>query len=151
MAILFDIVFTLYFILYLPVLVLRGKWHAGFLQRFGFLPPELTRALSQGENIWLHAVSVGEVAAMDGVIAGLRARYKDKRIVLTVTTRTGYSFALRKYQGSATVLWSPLDLSITVDHFVRVIRPAVYIAAETELWPNLFARLFRDSVPVLRY
>ena len=129
--------------------MLRGKWHKGFLERFGFFRPDITQTLARGENLWLHAVSVGEVAAIDGVVAGLRARFPSGRIVLTVTTKTGYSFAQRKYHGIATVLWSPLDLSITVDSFVRVIRPVVYVAAETELWPNLFARLSVDKVPIL--
>lgn len=149
MFVVFDVLFTIYFILYFPVLLLRGKWHVGFLERFGFFPPETARILSQQENIWLHAVSVGEVAAMEGVIAGLSTRFPSRRIVLTVTTLTGYSFARRKYSGSAVVLWSPLDLSITVDSFVRVIRPVVYAAAETELWPNLFARLSAGKVPIL--
>ncbi len=121
----------------------------GFCQRFGFLPSELVTKLSQGENIWLHAVSVGEVAAMEGVIDALRRKYPERRIVLTVTTKAGYSFAQRKCQGLAEVVWSPLDLSPTVDRFVQVIRPVIYIAAETELWPNLFARLSRDKTPII--
>jgi 3-deoxy-D-manno-octulosonic-acid transferase len=149
MFILFDILFTLYFILYLPFLFLRGKWHAGFSERFGFFAPEMIRLLSRGENIWIHAVSVGEAAAMEGVINGLKGRFPGKRIVLTVATKTGYSFAQRKYAGVVTLCWAPLDLSLTVDHFVRVIRPQIYVAAETELWPNLFARLGAAKVPVV--
>ncbi|MBF0619804.1 MAG: hypothetical protein HQL19_06515, partial [Candidatus Omnitrophica bacterium] len=33
--------------------------------------------------------------------------------------------------------------------FVAAVKPVVYIAAETELWPNLFARLSREGVPIL--
>lgn len=149
MFVLFDVIFTLYFILYLPILLLRGKWHKGFLVRFGFIPPEVGQGLSKTENFWVHAVSVGEVAAMEGVIDSLRAAFPSARIVLTVTTKTGHSFARRKYQDPVIVLWSPLDLSMTVDSFVRAIRPLVYIAAETELWPNLFARLYKDKIPIL--
>ncbi|MBF0386803.1 MAG: 3-deoxy-D-manno-octulosonic acid transferase [Candidatus Omnitrophica bacterium] len=149
MFVIFDVIFTVYFILYLPVLFLRGKWPAGFLERFGFIPPETVRALAVRENIWVHAVSVGEVAALEGVIRGLQERFPARQVVLTVTTRTGYSFARSKYDPQVMVLWSPLDLSITVDSFVRAIRPVVYVAAETELWPNLFARLAADKIPIL--
>ncbi|MBF0593670.1 MAG: 3-deoxy-D-manno-octulosonic acid transferase [Candidatus Omnitrophica bacterium] len=149
MFILFDILFFIAFILYFPVLIWRGKWHAGFVDRFGFLSPAIIRTLSLGENVWLHAVSVGEAAALDGVIAALHQRFPEKRLVLTVSTKTGYAFAVRKYPSNVLVLWSPLDLSLTVDHFVRVIRPEIYIVAETELWPNLFLRLSADQVPIV--
>lgn len=149
MGFLFDILYAVVFLLYLPFLFFRRKWHAGFLERFGFLSPPLALRLSQGQNIWLHAVSVGEVAAMAGVIEALKGQHPHHRLVLTVTTKAGHLFAMRKYQSAAEVVWSPLDFSLTVDHFVRVIRPVIYIAAETELWPNLFARLASDRIPVV--
>ncbi|MBF0569522.1 MAG: 3-deoxy-D-manno-octulosonic acid transferase, partial [Candidatus Omnitrophica bacterium] len=88
MAIIFDIVFLVLGILYLPVLILSGKWHQGFRERLGFLSPEIVKALTGGSNIWVHAVSVGEVAAVEGLIKELKGYYPGKRIVLSVTTKT---------------------------------------------------------------
>jgi 3-deoxy-D-manno-octulosonic-acid transferase len=134
---------------YLPILVLRGRWHDGFALRFGFLPSTLVDELRAKENIWVHAVSVGEVALVEGIIKELKIKYPSCRIVLSVTTRTGHAFAVKKYAGVATVIWSPLDLSWTVRRFVDVIRPKVYIVAETELWPNLFSCLERSGVKIV--
>ncbi len=144
-----DLLYYIYFCVYLPVLLARGKWHRGFGQRFGFFSLELEAALSAGENIWVHAVSVGEVSLLDGIIKGLKAKYPGSRIVLSVTTTTGHELALKRYGTAVRVIWSPLDLSWVVKIFVRTIRPKAYIVAETELWPNLFSCLAGQGVPIV--
>ncbi|MFZ0946424.1 MAG: 3-deoxy-D-manno-octulosonic acid transferase [Syntrophobacteraceae bacterium] len=149
MMVLYDLAFALSMVLYLPILVLRGKWHSGTLESLGFMSREVMETLAATRNIWVHAVSVGEVAAVEGIITGLRRDYPGHRIVLTVTTKTGHSFARQKYRDSALVLWSPLDLSIAAGKFVRAIRPVIYIVAETELWPSLFVHLSQDRVPIV--
>ena len=149
MIVLYDFAFTLSMVLYLPILFLRGKWHPGIRESLGFISQEMMETLAAKRNIWVHAVSVGEAAAVEGIITGLRRDYPGHRIVLTVTTKTGHSFARHKYRDRALVLWSPLDLSIAACKFVRAIRPVIYIVAETELWPNLFVRLSQDRVPIV--
>lgn len=149
MGLFFDLLFLIYFLLYLPILLLRGKWHSGMTARLGFIPEDVRARLAGRRNIWLHAVSVGEVIAVQGFIGRLRSEYPERQIVLSVTTKTGHSLALRKYQDGVIVVWSPLDFSLTVRNFVDAIRPEIYIAAETELWPNLFARLSREKVNIL--
>ncbi len=148
MMVLYDFVFALSMILYLPILIQRGL-HPGFRERLGFISQEMIETLAATRNIWVHAVSVGEAVAVEGIITGLRRDYPGHRIVLTVTTKTGHSFARQKYRDIALVLWSPLDLSIAAGKFVRAIRPVIYIVAETELWPNLFERLSQDRVPIV--
>ena len=149
MSIFFDILFLIYAIFYLPILILRGKWHGGFKERAGFFSPELNKALAAGKNIWIHAVSVGEVIAIDGILRRFQAVYPDKRIVLSVTTKAGYALAKMKYPQGIVLLRSPLDFSLTVRAFVKAIRPIIYIAAETELWPNLFRELDHRNVPIM--
>jgi 3-deoxy-D-manno-octulosonic-acid transferase len=149
MRFIYDFAYAIYIVLYLPSLILLGKWHSGFRERFGLLAPESMKALGRARNIWVHAVSVGEAAAVEGIISGLRRQHPGYQIVLTVTTLTGYSFARQKYADVALVLWSPLDLSLVVDTFVRAIQPVIYVVAETELWPNLFERLSRDRIPIV--
>ncbi len=144
-----DILYLLYFMFYFPVLVLRGRWHKGFAARFGFLPASLVQDLAAGKNIWVHAVSVGEVGAVEEVVRGLRSRYPDGRVVLSVTTKAGHAFARSKYPVGVTVIWAPLDLSRVVRRYVAVIRPLVYVAVETELWPHLFESLAQAAVPVV--
>ena len=61
----------------------RGYWN-GLGERFGF-----GAALGGGPSIWLHAVSLGEVAAAAVVVRALRARHPRTPFVLTTATPTG--------------------------------------------------------------
>jgi 3-deoxy-D-manno-octulosonic-acid transferase len=149
MPILFDIIYLIGLICYLPVLLIRGKWHGGFKQRFGLFSPELIGQLASGRNIWIHAVSVGEVVAIKGLIRGLQAAHPGHRAVLSVSTKTGHALAERDLSGDVLLLWAPLDFSWVAKKFLTVIRPVLYIAAETELWPNLFRCLSKIEVPIV--
>ncbi len=149
MRILYDIVFFIYALLYLPYLVLTRRWYPGFGMRFGCFPVKVRQKLSGGRNIWVHAVSVGEVAAVAELIRRLKARYPGHRIVCSVTTRAGYALARAQLAHAALVIPSPLDCGVAAGAFIRAVRPVVYIAAETELWPNLFCRLAGGDVPIV--
>ena len=149
MLILYEICLIVYTLCYLPVLILKGKWHGGFVQRLGFFPRALALKASAQENVWLHAVSVGEVTAIAELLKRIKSHFPSYQIVLTVSTKTGYELAQKKFSQSAVILWAPLDFWCSVAHFVRVIKPKVYIVAETELWPNLFSRLNRAHIPIV--
>lgn len=149
MLIVYDLLLFVYVLCYLPVLILKGKWHGGFGQRFGFISKAIKDKVRGRPNIWLHAVSVGEVNAIAGLIEALKESHPDYQIVLTVSTKTGHKLAVEKLGYSAVVVWSPLDFGMVVHAFVRLINPKVYVVAETELWPNLFTCLNRNGVPIV--
>jgi 3-deoxy-D-manno-octulosonic-acid transferase len=149
MTVLLDVLYLIGSVLYLPVLFFKGKWHDGFRDRFGRMSQETTEHLATGRNIWIHAVSVGEVMAIEGLIAGLKARYPGHQIVLSVTTKTGHALARRVFSDNVLVLWAPLDFSWVARRFLKTINPVLYIAAETELWPNLFRFLSDANVPIV--
>src|SRR5689334_19789733 len=137
MLIFYDILLALYAIVYFPILVLKGKWHGGFGHRFGFYAKECKEFLNHPKNIWIHAVSVGEVVAMAGLIAQVKTRLPDHRIILSTVTQTGYELASKHLGADVTVIWAPLDFRLTVAGMISIIQPKIYVVAETELWPNL--------------
>lgn len=149
MLIVYNFLLFVYVVLYLPVLVMSGKWHSGFAQRFGSFSEDLKAKVRHSRNIWIHAVSVGEVTAVAGLIRGLKEEHRDHQIILTTSTKTGHALAVEKLSDCAVVLWSPLDFTAAVNSFVRLIQPKVYVVAETEIWPNLFTCLHRAGVPIL--
>ncbi len=148
MFLIFDIVFLLYSVLYFPYLILAGRWHRGFFGRFGFFAKNLEVKLGKSSNVWIHAVSVGEIIAVEGFIRALKLQRPELQIVCSVTTKTGYELARVRFANLAIVIPSPLDFSLTAHIFVETIKPRLYIAAETEIWPNLFARLHQKGVPI---
>ena len=150
MAILFDIVYAVLFVLYLPVLWRKGRLHEGYRMRLGKIPSETAARLADRPNIWIHAVSVGEVLAVADLIGKLQERFPHKQLVCSVVTETGYAVANEKLPETVCVIFAPLDFSAVVRKFIRLIQPEIYIFAETEIWPNLFDHLHAAGVPMIQ-
>ncbi len=128
------------FLLLLPwfaaVGFLKGKYWASFPARLGSY-----RGRAEAHDVWVQAVSVGEVAAAKSLIERLRGRRPDLRIVVTTTTATGQAMARRLFPND-TVTYFPFDFTFSVRRFLGHHEPRLYVAVETEIWPNA-ARLAR--------
>jgi len=135
--------------MYFPFLIIKGKVHKGFLMRMGAMPSSLVHQLTQKENIWIHAVSVGEVNVIVNLIERIKREDTRRRIIVSTVTQTGYQLALSKMSDDDLVIYAPLDFSWIVKKYIQWIQPKVYISAETEIWPNLFTALFQHGVPII--
>jgi 3-deoxy-D-manno-octulosonic-acid transferase len=105
-------------------------------------PSEDTQRIPQ-RSIWIHAVSVGEVLAISGLLAALRQAVPGYRILISTTTHTGQKLARERF-GAENVFYFPLDFAFCIRPYVRALRPALVVVAETEFWPN-FLRVVRSS------
>ena len=104
-----------------------------------------SKALEGKRSIWIHAVSVGEVLAVTDLIGQVSKAYSKYQIVCSTVTKTGDTIAREKLGDQCLVLYAPLDFSWIVRKFISVIKPDIYISAETEIWPNLYTALFRKG------
>jgi 3-deoxy-D-manno-octulosonic-acid transferase len=120
----------------------HGKYRTGLSERLGRPPQRLGSQRTQ-PTIWVHAVSVGEVLATSGLIAELRERFPQHRIVVSTTTDTGQKLA-QKHFGLENVFYFPMDFAFAIRPYLRRLRPELVVIAETEFWPN-FLRLARAS------
>jgi 3-deoxy-D-manno-octulosonic-acid transferase len=118
----------------------QGKYRAGLGERLGRVP---ARILAPGPVIWVHAVSVGEVLAVAGLVAKLRERFPLHRVLVSTTTATGQKLARARF-GEQNVFYFPLDLGFCVQPYLCALRPELIVLAETEFWPN-FLRLAKKS------
>jgi 3-deoxy-D-manno-octulosonic-acid transferase len=112
------------------------------LERFGW-----GRSLDQS-SIWLHAVSVGEVAAAAPLVRALRERHPGVPLMLTTATPTGRARARALFGADADIRFLPYDTRGAVRRFLARIRPRLAIIMETEVWPNLLYECHRRGVPV---
>ncbi len=130
------------------VLLLRGLRDHGYWQglgeRFGG-----GRRLQGAQCVWLHAVSLGEVAAAAPIVRALRAREPGTPIVVTTSTPTGRSRARGLFGDGIDVRFLPYDMPGAVSRFLSNIQPKLAIVMETELWPNLFRECARRKLPLL--
>jgi 3-deoxy-D-manno-octulosonic-acid transferase len=142
---LYSALLGLFLLLTLPYWLLQmlrhGKYRAGLAQRLGRVPPAL--AAPSQPTIWVHAVSVGEVVAASGVIAGLKEKFPCHRVLVSTTTSTGQNLAARRF-GAENVFYFPLDFRFAVRPWLAALRPELVVVAETEFWPN-FLRLAKRS------
>jgi len=145
MFIIYDLIFLIFAFVYLPVYFMRGKLNSGFLERLGFFParPDLN------SPIWIHAVSVGEVAAIKGLLNRLRQAYPAKKFVISTVTATGNKIARGLAREGDFLTYLPLDFSFIVKRVLKKINPCMFIIAETEIWPNLITCLDKLKVPVI--
>ncbi|MFH0918083.1 MAG: 3-deoxy-D-manno-octulosonic acid transferase [Candidatus Omnitrophota bacterium] len=145
MFIIYDLIFLVFAIFYLPLYFIRGKLNAGFLTRLGFLPADL----DLDRPIWIHAVSVGEAIAIKGLVSQLRQAYPAKKLVISTVTSTGNKIAQDLVKEGDLLTYLPLDFSFIVRGVLKKINPGMFIIAETEIWPNLITVLDKLQIPVI--
>ena len=145
---LYSIGLFIFSFLYLPVLIFKGRLHAEFAERFARFDKIKERALLSGGNrIWIQAVSVGEVALCRSLIPLLKEKFPGRDIVISTITRTGNDLAKKYFSKDAVIIYFPLDFMFIIKKTVRMIKPALYIMIETEIWPNLLKELSSGGVP----
>jgi 3-deoxy-D-manno-octulosonic-acid transferase len=120
----------------------HGKYRDGLGERLGRIPQRLIVA-SARPVIWVHAVSVGEVLAVSGLVGELAKRFSHYRIVVSTTTDTGQKLARSRF-GAENVFYFPLDFAFAIRPYLRLLEPELILIAETEFWPN-FLRLAHAS------
>ncbi len=135
----FDLLYALALPGVLPYLAarrLRGKYGESAGGMLGRRLPsgEAARPFADG-SLWIHAVSVGEVAAAGAVAPGLRELAPGLPLVVSTVTETGQAAARRAFPADTTTYF-PLDISSNVHRFQEVFRPRIFVVMETELWPN---------------
>ena len=143
MFILYDLIFLVFAVVYLPVLFFKKKMHPSFGVRLGkFAAPEL------GRPIWIHAVSVGEAVSVKHLVEGLRYDLPGTRFVLSTVTPTGNAIAKGIAGKNDFVTYLPLDLSFIVRRTLARINPRMLVIVETELWPNLIYFAAKRGIPI---
>jgi 3-deoxy-D-manno-octulosonic-acid transferase len=133
------VVFFPVLVLYVLFRFLANRAYANhFSERLGFLPRRLHRTAPGA--IWLHAVSVGEVASALPLIRAHRAENPKVPIFVSTTTVAGRRAAEQKLASLVDAyFYCPFDYVPCVRRVLRALRPSLLIVLETEIWPNLYA------------
>lgn len=135
-----------YFIPYFVRVKFLRKERLLFRERLGF---RLQETESEKKSIWIHAVSVGEVLSLQNLIKKLKAEHPDWAIYFSTLTNTGMRVAREKLFGADRFFFVPVDFARVVRKFFKAIKPALFVLAESEFWPNLLREAKRRSKGVL--
>ena len=98
-------------------------------------------------DVWLHAVSLGEVNAAAPVIDALRKAHPEWRWLVTTITPTGSARVRALWGDEVEHVYVPYDLPGAVARFLRHYRPRLALVMETELWPNLLFACRDRGIP----
>jgi 3-deoxy-D-manno-octulosonic-acid transferase len=145
---LYSLLYTIVFIILLPIFLLQsGKYISGFKQRLGFLPD---LAESDKETVWIHCVSVGETNAAKPLIEELLINFPDSRIVISNTTKTGHELAEKLFSEQAELIfYFPFDWKNTVRRSLRRIKPKIVLLMETEIWFNFVREANKSGAKIV--
>ena len=138
----------------LPMVLLSEKRRKTVPYRLGIVPrPMGGRDPQHGKPrrpIWVHALSVGEVLSALPLLQILQKRYKDRRVLLSVSTLTGFELAKTRLSGTRwEVFFSPYDIPLVVSRMIDSVDPALMVIVETDIWPNMVYHLHHRRIPIV--
>jgi len=143
-------IYSLLLWLLLPFVLLRLFWRSWrapayrerWYERIGFFDPAPRPA-----DVWIHAVSVGEVQAAQPLIRHLLRQ--GLSVLVTTTTPTGARRLQDLLADAVQHCYTPLDLGWIMRRFLDVVSPRLVLVMETEIWPNMLAVCERRGVEVI--
>lgn len=130
-----------------------GKW-SDLWARLGVYNDKQKAAFQtlheNGEVIWMHAVSVGEVGIASKLIRELLRVRPALGVVLSTTTPTGYALAEKlagELGNAVSPIYNPLDGWFNVRRCLHFIKPSQLVLVEAEVWPNLVYAARQQGIP----
>jgi 3-deoxy-D-manno-octulosonic-acid transferase len=132
-------------------LILRGfknpQYWSRWSERFGFANLEVKQ--NAPFDLWLHAVSVGEVRAAAPLIKRLLREQPNCNILVTTTTPTGSAMVKMMLKETVSHCYFPYDLAWSMNKFVASVRAKTVLIMETEIWPNMIESVRRSGATLV--
>ena len=116
------------------------------LNHFGFVP---STTKNERKTLWFYALSLGEVKAAKQVLIKIKHKDPSLRIVVSVTTDSGYEGALEHLKMAENIFFQPLDCMPFTWLGIRKIQPDLYVINDTGFWPGLIDQLHKKKIPVI--
>jgi len=125
-----------------PLVLFKRSFRKGLGERLGIYGLRKIKEKFSGRDTWVHAASVGEVRMLKNI-----PDFSFAGSIITCTTFTGRETAANLHPDAAAVLM-PLDLTILMKRFIRLVRPRKLFILETELWPGMIftARRLKTTI-----
>ena len=116
------------------------------LNHFGFVPSIIR---DERKTLWLYALSLGEVKAAKQVLKNIKQKDPNLRIMVSVTTDSGYEGALEHLKMAENIFFQPLDCMPFTWLGLRKIQPDLYVINDTGFWPGLIDQLHKKNIPII--
>ena len=126
--------------------IIKNKEHKKrFIEKFSI--PTLKR--KNGNLVWFHGASVGELLSIIPIIKNLEKNKSVNQILITSSTLSS-SKVLKKFKFKKTFhQFFPIDHAIFVNRFLKYWKPSISIFVESEIWPSMFRVLDYKNIPLI--
>ena len=142
-------ILTIVFIFFLPLISIyrifkKKETFQSINQKIGFYSKNPKNNL-----IWFHGSSVGELLSVVPLIQELEKNKKIKQILLTSSTLSSAK-VISKFKFKKTIhQFFPIDISFIVKKFLNYWKPKACIFIESEIWPNMIAKIKENKLPLI--
>ncbi len=109
---------------------------------------EATATRPTGRLIWLHAVGIGEVMALRGLIAAMAEADPGLSFLITSTARSSAQVLAGNLPARTQHQFLPLDAPEYLARFLDHWRPDLSVWAEQDLWPGAVVAASRQGIPL---
>ncbi len=109
---------------------------------------ETGAARPSGRLIWLHAVGIGEVMALRGLIVAMTHEEPGLSFLVTSTARSSAEVLADNMPARTQHQFLPLDAPRYLQQFLDHWRPDLSIWAEQDLWPGAVVAAARRGIPL---
>jgi len=149
---------TVYAVLVLPALwvvlqlaaLFRDKVRRGIRGRrglFGDLERRM-RTIGPGPRVWFHSSSMGEFEQARPIIAMLKERRPEVRVIVTFFSPSGYEHT-KNYPLADVISYLPFDTRSNAARFLDLVRPEAAVMVRYDIWPNHIWELRHRAIPVM--
>jgi 3-deoxy-D-manno-octulosonic-acid transferase len=123
----------------------RGKEHpARWREKLG----EASLPRPDGPLVWMHAVGLGEVLALRGLIEAMQAARPELNFLVTSSARASGEVFERNRPPRTVHQYLPLDAGPFVRRFLDHWQPDLSVWAEQDLWPRCVADTHARGIPL---
>ncbi|WP_456407998.1 lipid IV(A) 3-deoxy-D-manno-octulosonic acid transferase [Thiolapillus sp.] len=138
--------------LLLPLVLLRLSWRRikspdygkRWRERLGWFSGQPAAG-----GVWIHAVSVGEVQAIEPLVRHLQNTRPQLPITVTTSTPTGSERVRLLFHEGVFHVYYPYDLPGPVSRFLDRVQPSLLVMVETEIWPNMLRQCDARGISTL--
>jgi 3-deoxy-D-manno-octulosonic-acid transferase len=109
---------------------------------------EATVRRPEGPVVWLHAVGLGEVLALRGLIGAMAAIRPDLGFLVTSSARSSAEVMAANLPPRTVHQFLPLDAPGYLARFLATWQPGLSVWAEQDLWPGAVVAADRAGVPL---
>jgi len=105
-------------------------------------------SLKPGKRLWIHSSSMGEFEQAKPIIAELKKRFPDLRIIVTFFSPSGYEHS-RRYPLADLISYLPFDSRTGARRFLAVVQPDAAVMVRYDIWPNHIWEAHRLGIPLM--